>query len=154
MFSFELAVSAIIDFTCSVDSDCTTLDANAECSSSACACKAEYTGAACKLHFITASDKLTEVQLYMSTLCQPGSRVIRAFPDVEKLFLFSDLAVKATKSENKQKCFLTSEKAWINSRVNNFYLHGRRVIATSNILKCTDTLSGKQLCHFHFCLPS
>ena len=38
-------------------------------------------------------DNLTEVQLYMSTSCQPGSRVIRAFSDVEKPFLFSDLAV-------------------------------------------------------------
>ena len=38
------------------------------------------------------SDKLTEVQLYISTSCHPGSRVIRAFSDVEKLFLFSDLA--------------------------------------------------------------
>ena len=41
------------------------------------------------------SDKLTEVQLYMSTSCQPGSPVIRVFSDVEKcFFLFSDLAVK------------------------------------------------------------
>ena len=42
------------------------------------------------------SDKLAKVQLYMSTSCQPGSRIIRAFSDVEKPFLFSDLAVKAT----------------------------------------------------------
>ena len=66
------------------------------------------------------SDKLTEVQLYMSTSCQPGSRVIRAFSDVEMPFLFSDLAVKAAKSENK-KAFTTSEKTRISSRVNEFY---------------------------------
>ena len=39
-----------------------------------------------------SSDKLTEVQLYISTSCQPGSWVIRDFSDVEKPFLFSDLA--------------------------------------------------------------
>ena len=36
------------------------------------------------------SGKLTEVQWYMSTSCQPGSRVIGAFSDVEKPILFSD----------------------------------------------------------------
>ena len=36
---------------------------------------------------LPGSDKLTEVQLYMSTSCQAGSRVIRDFSDVEKLFL-------------------------------------------------------------------
>ena len=46
------------------------------------------------------SGKLTEVQLYMSTSCQQGSRAFRTFSDVEKPFLFSDLAVKAAKSEN------------------------------------------------------
>ena len=70
----------------------------------------------------------------MSTSCQTDSRVIRAFSDVEKPFLFSDLsafdiekpclfpdlAVKAAKSENK-KSFPTSEKARISSRVNKFY---------------------------------
>ena len=45
---------------------------------------------------------LTEGQLYMSTSCQPDSRVIQAFSDVEKPSLFSDLAVKAAKSENKK----------------------------------------------------
>ena len=51
-----------------------------------------------------ASDtcKLTEVQLYISASCQPGSWVIRAFSDVEKPFLFSDLAVRAAISENKE----------------------------------------------------
>ena len=39
------------------------------------------------------SDKLTEVQLYMSTSCQPGSQLIRAFSDVQKPFIFSDLTV-------------------------------------------------------------
>ena len=44
---------------------------------------------------LPSNDKLTKVQLYMSTSCQPGSRVIQAFFDVEKPFLFSDLAIKA-----------------------------------------------------------
>ena len=60
------------------------------------------------------------VQLYMSTSCQAGSQVIQAFFDVEKPFLFSDLAVKATKSETKIG-FLTSQKAKISSQVNKFY---------------------------------
>ena len=34
------------------------------------------------------SDKLTEVQLYMSTSCQPGSWVIQAFSDIEKHFFY------------------------------------------------------------------
>ena len=41
------------------------------------------------------SDKLTEVHLYMSTSCKAGSRVIRAFADIEKHFFFC-LSVKAT----------------------------------------------------------
>ena len=63
------------------------------------------------------SYKLTEVQVFMSTSCQPGSRVIRAFSDVEKPFLFSVLVVKAAKSENKYNVqgFSTSEKAQISS---------------------------------------
>ena len=67
------------------------------------------------------SDKLTEVQLHMSTSCQPGSRVIRAFSDVEKAY-FLILRVQAAKSEilNK-KGFSTSEKARISKRVNEFY---------------------------------
>ena len=32
------------------------------------------------------SDKLTEVLLYMSASCQPGSRDFQAFSDVEKPF--------------------------------------------------------------------
>ena len=48
---------------------------------------------------------------------QPG---VRAFSDVKKPFLFSDLAVKAAKSENKNG-FTTSEKAMISSRINKFY---------------------------------
>ena len=52
------------------------------------------------------SDKFTEVQLYMSTACQPGSRVIRGVTDA--------------KSENK-KGFSMSETARISSRVNKFY---------------------------------
>ena len=52
--------------------------------------------------YLPGSDKLTEVQLYMSTSCQPGSRVIPVFSYVEKPFSFSDLAVKAAKSENKK----------------------------------------------------
>ena len=63
------------------------------------------------------SDKLTEVQLYMSTSFQPGSWVIRAFSDVEKPFLFSNLVNKAAKSDNK-KDFSMSENAQICSRTN------------------------------------
>ena len=70
--------------------------------------------------YSSGSGKLTEVQLYMSASCKPGSRVIRAFSGVEKPFVSSDLAVKAAKSENKQ-CFSTPGKARINSRVNKFY---------------------------------
>ena len=43
------------------------------------------------------------MQLYMSTLCQLGSREIRAFSDVNKPFLFSDLAIKGAQSETKIK---------------------------------------------------
>ena len=60
----------------------------------------------------------------MSTFCQSGSRIIRAFSDIEKLFLFSDLADEAVKSESNNG-FSTSEKARISSRVNKFYRHGR-----------------------------
>ena len=45
------------------------------------------------------SDKLTEVQFYMSTSCQPGSWVISALSDVDRPLLFSDLAVTAAYSE-------------------------------------------------------
>ena len=58
--------------------------------------------ASVQITFIHTSAKLTEVQLYMSALCQPGSRVIRAFSDVEWPFLFSVLAVKAAKPEIKK----------------------------------------------------
>ena len=50
---------------------------------------------------------------------QPGN------PSLEQTLLFSDLAVKAAKSENKEG-FSTSEKIQISSRVNKFYWHGRR----------------------------
>ena len=53
----------------------------------------------------------------MSTLSQPGCRVIRAFFNVKKPFLFSDLAVKAAKSEN-EKGFSTEDEARISNRVN------------------------------------
>ena len=43
--------------------------------------------------YAPSNDKLTEVQLYMSTSVQQGSRVIRTYSDVETPFLFSDLAV-------------------------------------------------------------
>ena len=63
------------------------------------------------------SDKLNEVQVYMST----RRPVIRAFSDVEKLiFLISDLAVKAARSENRKDRFSTSEKALISSQVKGF----------------------------------
>ena len=87
------------------------------------------------------------MQLYMSTSCQQGSRVIRTFSDVEKLlFSFSDLAVIAAKQKIKRsfptsekllfsfsdlvviaakqkikRSFSTSERAWISSLVNKFY---------------------------------
>ena len=35
--------------------------------------------------------------------------IIRAFSDVEKPFLFSDLAVKAAKSENKKRLYNVKE---------------------------------------------
>ena len=66
------------------------------------------------------SDKLNGVKLYISTSCQPGSRVIRAFSKVEKPFLFSDLAALTAKPENK-KGFSRSEKARIGRRVNMVY---------------------------------
>ena len=65
------------------------------------------------------SDELTEMQLLMSTSCQarqPGNPILLY---VEKPFLFSDLAAKAAKSENK-KGFSTSETACISSWVNKF----------------------------------
>ena len=57
------------------------------------------------------SDKLPEVQLYryMLTLCQAGNRVIRAFSDVQKPFLFSDLAVKAASQKIKKRFFNVRE---------------------------------------------
>ena len=55
------------------------------------------------------SDKLTEEHLCMSSSCQLGSRVIRAFSDVEKPFFISDLAVSAAKSENKRRLFSVRE---------------------------------------------
>ena len=41
-------------------------------------------------------------ELYMSNLCQPGSRIIRTFSDVKKPLLFPDLAVKAAKQKVKK----------------------------------------------------
>ena len=66
---------------------------------------------------------MTEVQLYKSASCQPGSGLIRAFSNVEKPFLLSDLAVYS----------LTSERARICSRVNVLLTRppGVHVIATS-----------------------
>ena len=76
-------------------------------------------------------DKLTEMQLYMSTSCQSGSRVIPAFSGVEKPCLISDQAVIATKSENKIG-FSTSKKARISCRVNKIFIDtAARGIATS-----------------------
>ena len=59
--------------------------------------------------FSPGSDKLTEVQLYMSLSYKAGSLVIRAFCDVEKPSLFSDLAVKTAKLENIKKLFSVKE---------------------------------------------
>ena len=48
-------------------------------------------GSRAKHIYAPGSDKLTEVHLYMSTSCQPGSRVIRAFSYFAKpFFIFSD----------------------------------------------------------------
>ena len=72
------------------------------------------------------SDKLTEVQLYLSTSCQPGSRVIRGSPrisDVDKPFSFSDLAALTAKSEN-EKGFSMPEKTRISSRGNSHFVLG------------------------------
>ena len=88
------------------------------------------------------SDKVTEVQMYMSNSCQPRSRVIRAFSELHSFFcfffffLFSDFAIKATKSENK-KGFSISVKARISSRVHKFFFDtvaggGGGEIATSD----------------------
>ena len=41
------------------------------------------------------------MQWYMSTSCPKGSWIIRAFFDVKKHFVFSDLVVKDAKSEIK-----------------------------------------------------
>ena len=49
---------------------------------------------------------MTEVQLYKSASCQPGSGLIRAFSDVEKPILFFDLAVSSLTSKNPGKCFI------------------------------------------------
>ena len=38
--------------------------------------------------YSSGSDKLTEVQLYMSASCKPGSRVIRAFSDAKSFVIF------------------------------------------------------------------
>ena len=54
--------------------------------------------------------ELTEVQLYMSVSCQPGSQVIRPSLILKSLFLFSDLEVKAAKLENKKKFFFKVRK--------------------------------------------
>ena len=48
---------------------------------------------------------MTKCRLFLFQLFCRGSCLIRAFSDVEKPFLISDLAVKAAKSENKRKAF-------------------------------------------------
>ena len=78
------------------------------------------TGSRANNIYSPGTDKLTEVQLYMPTSFQPGNRVIRAFRDVEKPVLISDLAAVTAKSENKIG-FSRSEMARISSRVNKFY---------------------------------
>ena len=65
---------------------------------------------------LPGSDKLTEVPLDMSISCQPDGQVIQAFSDIEKPFLFSDLAVKAAKSENKKKAFQHQRKLGLAAR--------------------------------------
>ena len=44
------------------------------------------TGSRANNIYSPGSNKFTEVQLNMSSSCQPGSRVIRAFPDVELIW--------------------------------------------------------------------
>ena len=85
------------------------------------------------------SDKFPDVQLYMSTSCQLGIREIRAFSDIEKPLLYSDLAVKAVKSENKKKGFSTSENARISSRLYKNIVTAAGRIATS-LFSCDITI--------------
>ena len=63
-------------------------------------------GSRAKYIYSPCSDKLTEVELYVSTSCQPGNRVIRAFSDGEKPIFFYDLAVKATEPVDEKKKLL------------------------------------------------
>ena len=62
------------------------------------------------------SGKLTEGQLYMSS-----SRAIRAFSEVEKPFLFPDLAVKAANLGNKKAFNILTAKS-----ENKAFQHQRR----------------------------
>ena len=69
--------------------------------------------------YSSGGDKLTEEQLYMSTSCQPGSRVIGDFSDVEKPFPFSVWRLKPPNQKYiYKKTFSTSEKVRISSRAN------------------------------------
>ena len=56
----------------------------------------------------------------MSTSCQPGSRVIGAFPDVEKPFLFSDLAVVKPPNQKINKTFQHQRRLGLAARIINF----------------------------------
>ena len=53
--------------------------------------------------YLLGSDKLNEVQLYMSTRQPQPSLTLKS------LFMWSDLAVKAAKSENKKSFFNVRE---------------------------------------------
>ena len=69
------------------------------------------------------SDKLTQVQFYMSTSFQPGSLL----SDIENFyFYFLIWQLKPSNQKIKKNRFSTSEKACIGSWVNKFYRHGCR----------------------------
>ena len=83
------------------------------------------------------SDKFTEVQSYILTsrqLAEPSLTLKSLF-----YLLFSDLAVKAAKSENK-KGFSTSEKVWIRGREISSTDMAAGGIATSFCLKICEQL--------------
>ena len=79
--------------------------------------------------YSSGCDKLTEMQLYMSISCQPGSPEIRAFSDAEKHFFY--FLIWRLKPPNQKKGFSMSKKARISSQVSKFYSPAGGGIATS-----------------------
>ena len=65
-------------------------------------------------------DKVTKVQLYMSTSCQPSNRVIRAFSNNKKPFYF--LIWRLKPPNQKMKMAFQSEKGLISSWVKSVLL--------------------------------